>query len=111
MSPIRMAFFLTLFALAGLSRGDGPATPQAGPASTDRVLYVAVPELPENLSPATAWTCAERQALDLLFSRPVQVRLDEPPGQRYETDLATKLPERDGLRQHVQLRHDAFWSD
>jgi ABC-type transport system substrate-binding protein len=111
MSPIRMAVFLALFALAGLSRGDGPATPQAVPASSDRVLYVAVPELPENLSPATAWTSAERQALDLLFSRLVRVRLDEPPGQRYESDLATKLPERDGLRQHVQLRHDAFWSD
>ena len=78
---------------------------------TYRVLYVGVPELPENLSPATAWTCAERAALDLLYSRLVQVRLDEPPGQRYEPDLAAKLPEGDGLHRHVELRRDAYWSD
>jgi ABC-type transport system substrate-binding protein len=108
---IRVAIVVVFLASAAAARGDGSATPQAVAASSDRVLYVAVPELPENLSPATAWTTAERQALDLLFSRLVQVRLDEPPGQRYESDLAIKLPQRDGLHQHVELRRDALWSD
>ena len=76
-----------------------------------RVLYVAVRQLPENLSPATAFTDAEHQALDLLFRRLVQVRFDEAACQHYEPDLVAELPRTDGLHQHLQLRRDAFWSD
>ncbi len=96
---------------SGAAFAQTAATNNAEDRVAARVLYVAVPELPENLSPATAWTTAERAALDLLFSRLVQVRLEEPPGQRYETDLAAKLPERDGLHLHAQLREDRYWSD
>jgi peptide/nickel transport system substrate-binding protein len=113
MAYTRIAIVVGFLAFAAVSRSDAPATPQAVPPSNDAywVLYVAVSELPDNLSPATAWTSSERQSLDLLFRRLVQVRLDEPPGQRYESDLALKLPEREGLSQQVELRRDAFWSD
>src|SRR5438034_534837 len=71
-----------------------------------RVLYVGVRELPEHLSPATAWTNAECQALDLLFNRLVKARFDERLGQHYEPDLASDLPQADGVRRHVPLRRD-----
>jgi ABC-type transport system substrate-binding protein len=76
-----------------------------------RVLNVAVRRLPEYLSPATAWTNAENQALNLLFSRLVQARFDEPPGQQYEPDLVAELPRADGIRRNIRLRRDAYWSD
>jgi peptide/nickel transport system substrate-binding protein len=78
---------------------------------TYRVLHVAVRNLPENLSPATAWTDAERGALDLVFDRLVQVQLDDVLGQRYLPDLAKQLPHPEGTRLSVQLRRDAYWSD
>ena len=76
-----------------------------------RIVYVAVRQLPDNLSPATAFTETERQCLDLLFRRLVQVLLSEKSGQHYEADLAAELPRSDSLRQHLQLRRDAYWSD
>lgn len=114
----KVAIAVTFLAACAIAWGATPPAPEPAspgtlgePADTIQLLYVGVPELPENLSPATAWTCAERASLDLLYGRLVQVRLDEPPGQHYQPDLAAKLPEGDGLRRHVEMRRDAYWSD
>jgi peptide/nickel transport system substrate-binding protein len=77
---------------------------------TYRVLYVAVRQLPENLSPATAWTDVEHQALELLFNRLVNVTADPALGQRYQPDLARELPN-EGIEHEIQLRRDVYWSD
>jgi peptide/nickel transport system substrate-binding protein len=75
-----------------------------------RVLYVAVRELPDNLSPATAFADSEVQSLDLLFRRLVQVHASDG-GQRYSPDLIAGLPQMDGLSEQIQLRRDVYWSD
>jgi ABC-type oligopeptide transport system substrate-binding subunit len=75
------------------------------------VLYVGVRRLPEFLSPATAWTDAEKQAVELLFEGLVHPAHRGDPGQRYETRLAEGLPAPEPLRRHVELRRDAYWSD
>src|SRR5262249_8360129 len=46
------------------------------------ILYVGVRSLPEFLSPATAWTDAERQAVELLFESLVTVGTDPSLGER-----------------------------
>jgi len=75
------------------------------------VLYVGVRRLPEFLSPATAWTDAETQAVELLFEALVQPRYRPELGQRYEAGLAERLPDAAPLFRHVELRRDAYWSD
>ncbi len=76
-----------------------------------RVLYVAVRQLPENLSPATAFTNSEIQALDLLFRRMIQVHIGDEAAQHYTPDLMADFPRSDGLHQQIKMRRDAFWSD
>ncbi len=98
-------------ALALWPRAPGVADELAKLTKTYRVLHVAVRQLPGNLSPATAWTNAEKQALDLLFSRLVQVRFDAAGGQYYLPEIVAGLPQVDGRRQHIELRRDAYWSD
>jgi len=97
-------------ALALWPRAPGWRDELAKLTKTYRVLYVAVQQLPENMSPATAWTNAEHQALDLLFRRLVQVRFDDAGGQAYVSDLLTELPRTEGIKQQLQIRRDAFWS-
>ena len=76
----------------------------------DRVLVVAVRRLPEFVSPATAWTNAEKQVLPLLFEG-----LAEPTGAslgaRYRPELAADLPPGGGLQMRLRLRPGAKWSD
>jgi ABC-type transport system substrate-binding protein len=69
------------------------------------VLYVGVGRLPEFLSPATAWTDVEKQAVDLLFEGLVQA------GPAYEARLAAGMPEVRPLGRRVAIRRDAYWSD
>jgi ABC-type oligopeptide transport system substrate-binding subunit len=75
------------------------------------VLYVGVRRLPEWLSPATAWTDAEKQAVDLLFEPLVEPWRHPEVGQRFEARLARRLPDVEPLHRRVQLRPDAYWSD
>jgi ABC-type transport system substrate-binding protein len=75
------------------------------------VLYVGVRRLPEFLSPATAWTDAEKQALDLLFESLVVMTVDPHLGRRYEPRLAFRLPAIESLKRRFALRRDVYWSD
>ncbi len=76
-----------------------------------QVLYVGVRQLPEVLSPASAWTDPEKQALDLVFESLVEMTTDSALGQRYEPRLALRLPAVDSLKRRFALRRDAYWSD
>jgi peptide/nickel transport system substrate-binding protein len=72
---------------------------------------VAVPALPEYLSPATAWTDAERQCQDMLFEGLLESRRDAALGRRYRPVLAQRLPPATGIDRPVELRRDVYWSD
>ncbi len=76
-----------------------------------KVLIVGVRQLPENLSPATAWTDAEKQASALLFESLVRPHADEVVGQHYDPLLAKELPVTSGLSRRFDLVRQAYWSD
>jgi peptide/nickel transport system substrate-binding protein len=76
-----------------------------------QVLYVAVRELPEYLSPALAWTDSERQAVELIFEGLVQGRYEDKVGLQYRPSLAEHVGTGGGLRRPVALRRDVYWSD
>jgi hypothetical protein len=73
---------------------------------TYATLVIAVPALPENLSPATATTVVERQMLDLMFDR-LYCEEVHSLGRRYRPQAAAALP--GGAS--IPLRRDIFWSD
>jgi ABC-type transport system substrate-binding protein len=75
------------------------------------VIYVGVHGLPENLSPATAYTDSEKQAVELLYESLVKLSFTPSLGQRYEAGLAQDLPELVPLGRRFQLIGNAFWSD
>jgi ABC-type oligopeptide transport system substrate-binding subunit len=75
-----------------------------------RTLVVGVRALPTQLSPATAATEVEWQALTLLFDRLYRAEQHAPLGRRYRPQLATDLPADAGLTASIRLRRDAFWS-
>jgi peptide/nickel transport system substrate-binding protein len=91
---------------AALAAGQPPAEKRPGP-----VLYVGVRSLPEWLSPATAWTNPERQAVELLFERLVREVYDNELGERYLPGLADGLPEVIPGGRRCRLRPDARWSN
>lgn len=72
-------------------------------------LRVGVRNLPENLSPATALTDAETQALELLFESLVRPVADPAVGQRYEGVLAVGDPRLVTLGRQFQMARDARW--
>lgn len=76
----------------------------------DRVLYVGVPSLPTNLSPATARTDAERWAADLLFEGLLQVVPDAELGRRYKPALAASMPAMVPLGREFTLMRNARWA-
>jgi ABC-type transport system substrate-binding protein len=79
-----------------------------------RVLYVAVPSLPRHLTPVSAWTVVEKQALDLLYCRLTRSALQQEAGRYHATevpDLALQLPWPSKRALPVDLRTDRFWSD
>jgi ABC-type transport system substrate-binding protein len=73
---------------------------------TYQVLYVAVRDLPEYLSPALAWTDAER-----IFEGLAQAHHDSTHGSGYRPRLVERLPAGSGVRRMVELRRDVAWSD
>src|SRR5262249_54710203 len=75
------------------------------------VLHVGVRSLPQFLSPATASTDVEKQALDLLFEGLVKYRPHAPGGPRYEPVLAADTPRLTPLGRVFHLHRQAFWSD
>lgn len=78
---------------------------------TYRVVRVAVRALPEALSPATAWSDCEKQALHLIFEG-MYVSRDRPAlGRSYAPALAHTLEDAGGLRRVIRLRRDLYWAD
>jgi len=76
------------------------------------ILHVGVRALPEFMSPATACTDAERQAVELLFEGLLKAVYDDGHGQRYLGQLALGPPVvLDDGRRRFHLAHNAFWSD
>ncbi|MCI0641633.1 MAG: ABC transporter substrate-binding protein [Gemmataceae bacterium] len=78
--------------------------------NTYKVLYIAVRELPQNLSPATARSDAERYVLDLLFERLVIPEERTALGRSYRPGLA-HWGALSAARLPLRLRPDAWWSD
>lgn len=69
-------------------------------------LLIAVPALPEQLSPATAATYVEKQTLDLLFDR--LFSLEEHSSRKsYRPMAASAAP----VDHAISLRHDLYWSN
>jgi peptide/nickel transport system substrate-binding protein len=73
-------------------------------------LRVGVRELPIFLSPALAWSEAERQAVELLFEGLVKLS-PEPAGGRYRPALALGRPQIIPLGRQFTLPQGASWSD
>ncbi len=78
---------------------------------TYQVLYVAVRDRPEYLSPAQAWSDAERQAVELIFEGLMQARHDPKLGTHYRPALVEQLTTGTGVRRPLTLRRDVSWSD
>jgi ABC-type transport system substrate-binding protein len=78
---------------------------------TFQVLYVAVRDLPEYLSPALAYSDAEQQALELIFEGLVHRHQDAKLGTSYRPALAETLIAGTGTRRPLVLRRDVAWSD
>jgi ABC-type transport system substrate-binding protein len=76
-----------------------------------QVLHVAVPELPEHLSPALAFSDAERQAVELIFEGLILPRYDPNRGMQDRPALAEPMIAGTGVRRHLELRRDVYWSD
>jgi ABC-type transport system substrate-binding protein len=77
---------------------------------TYRTLRVAVRSLPEQMSPATAWTEVEKQSLALLFDRLYDAEYPATLGKRYHSQLAAALPADVNLTAAIPLRRDAYWA-
>jgi ABC-type transport system substrate-binding protein len=76
------------------------------------VLYVGVASLPEFLSPATARTDPEKQAVELLFEGLLRERYDDARGERYLAQLAAGEPVSAGAnRLRFALDRQARWSN
>jgi ABC-type transport system substrate-binding protein len=75
------------------------------------VLYVGVRDLPEYLSPATAYLDSEKQAVELLFESLVKPIYSPKVGQRYQPCLASDLPKMVPLGRQFTLTPGAYWSD
>jgi ABC-type transport system substrate-binding protein len=73
------------------------------------VLYVGVRTLPEFMSPATAVTDSEKQAVELMFESLIKL-VDTPAGQRYELGLASQPPGLVPLGRQFYLNPKARWS-
>src|SRR5713226_1242997 len=78
--------------------------------NTYPILLVGVPSLPENMSPSTAVTDSEKQAVELIFESLVKPEEDATAGQLYVPGLALDRPRVIPLGRQFQLAHDACWS-
>ncbi|HLJ95147.1 MAG TPA: ABC transporter substrate-binding protein, partial [Gemmataceae bacterium] len=75
------------------------------------VLYVGVHDLPENLSPATAYLDSEKQAVELLFESLLAPTYSPKLGQCYRPSLAADLPKMVSLGRQFTLARGACWSN
>jgi ABC-type transport system substrate-binding protein len=79
--------------------------------NTYPVLNVGVSSLPENMSPATAFTDSEKQAVELIFESLVKSEEDPMAGQMYVPGLAREQPRVIPMGRQFQMVQDAFWSN
>jgi peptide/nickel transport system substrate-binding protein len=75
------------------------------------VLYVGVAQLPEYMSPALAFSDAEKQAVELLFDGLVKRAPEEGGVWTYRADLALTRPRVIPLGREMLLDPGAKWSD
>ncbi|HEV3261543.1 MAG TPA: ABC transporter substrate-binding protein, partial [Gemmataceae bacterium] len=75
------------------------------------ILRVGVRDLPVNLSPGTAVTDSEKQAVELLFESLIKLSYDPDLGQHYVAGLAEGRPRLISQGRQFQLDHDAYWSN
>ena len=81
------------------------------PISDYSTLYVGVRALPRQMTPETASTEEERQALELLYEGLVRYRPHAPGGPRYEPVLAAEMPRLTPLGREFQVHRQAYWSN
>jgi peptide/nickel transport system substrate-binding protein len=79
--------------------------------NTYPVLIVGVSTLPEMMSPATAVSDSEKQAVELIFESLVKSEEDPTAGQLYVPGLALENPRVIPLGREFQLFRDARWSN
>lgn len=75
------------------------------------IVIVGVSSLPELMSPGTAVTDSEKQAVELIFESLVKPEEDPTTGQIYVPELATGRPKVTPLGRQFQLVRDALWSN
>jgi peptide/nickel transport system substrate-binding protein len=79
-------------------------------------LLVGVADLPENLSPALAYTDSEKQAVEMLFEGLIHLTPIFDPdtsqsGERITLGLAEEMPRQIPLGRLFQMARDAHWSN
>jgi ABC-type transport system substrate-binding protein len=74
------------------------------------VLRVGVRSLPDRLSPASAWSDQEKQAVELLFERLIRGDYDGRSGEGYRPELGAAPQVVSGGRR-VHVGRNAHWSD
>jgi ABC-type transport system substrate-binding protein len=79
--------------------------------SAYQILAVGVHGLPQNMSPATARTDAEKMAVELLFEGLLDALPDPTVGRRHFPSLALAMPEVGPLTRDFQLVRGASWGD
>jgi ABC-type transport system substrate-binding protein len=77
----------------------------------DKILYVAVAELPELMSPATASSDSERWAVELMFESLMQMVPDPKLGRHYRPVLAMAQPGMIPLGRDFQLCRNVRWAE
>jgi peptide/nickel transport system substrate-binding protein len=105
----RHAAALAKLRSAELLDPDLPGIAQARIQLGGKVLYVAVPKLPELMSPATAATDPERWAVELMFEGLLQA-VPDPEVIRYRPVLAEALPAVMPLGRSFTLPKNVRWA-
>jgi peptide/nickel transport system substrate-binding protein len=75
------------------------------------IVTVGVASLPEHMSPGTAVTDSEKQAVEMIFESLVKSEEDPAAGQIYVPGLAVGRPKVTPLGRQFQLVRDARWSN
>ncbi|MEZ6139769.1 MAG: ABC transporter substrate-binding protein [Zavarzinella sp.] len=84
------------------------AIPAARGKIRGKVLYVGVAELPQKMSPLTAYNQAEQWAVELMFEG-LLTNIPTRDSARYQPQLITRLPGAESLRRTVQLHNNVRW--
>lgn len=89
---------------------DLPAINELRTRLRGKVLYVAVHQLPERMSPATATTDSEKMAVELMFESLIR-EVPDPEMMRFRPQLAEGLPQVTPLARHFTLPQNVRFGD